>query len=432
MPQPNVHPQLGRPVPALLVWLWTVTALVFGLAFGYALIRAPIALRPDRALLLGAAAAFPLPIALLTLLIAPPHAQVRRMLGEPATSIARHAVSGATALLEASLPVPLGMLAALLVSPEGSDDLLRGGCVVGTAVAGGGLTAIGLLLASTRHIAGGVSAAWKGMTGGGAFGPAETAPLLYAPALGFVIGLIPAALMVAVWAARPALLSPVAAAAVFGFVALVAAGFVMEQFRRLLPVAHAAQLVVEEALATPFAPSEHLAEPPRWMAASGGDPGLHFVARAWVRRFPASLLALVGLVAVAAAVSHAPVPMAVAVLVGLAVGLYASARVLDLERHVPQVTATVSWLAPRASASPDAERRLSARLALPALALVIYPALHGSWLPTLVAGACGVAIGWLVLGVPALRRSVPWASGALLALALLAAAVGPTILGEAR
>jgi len=406
--------------------LLALAALGVGLALGRVLALEAPRLRPDVALRLAALAALPLPLGLLRLLTTPPHAAARRFLGEPAPELLARSLRTALLWLLEGLLIPLGMLAACRLWPDASEDLLRGAALTALALLlAAGLGTAALLLA-LRTVARGPSGLWSSLTGGGAFGPAAAAPLLYAPAFALVAALVPPALLSAVWGAKAALLTPqvlllsLLGAAVLAFV------LALKEIEQARPHLQEALLAVEEAHAMPFAQSDQLPEPPRWLMPGQPNALLHLLARSWMRDRPGSWLTTALLTLLAVVLVRRPAePLALA-LVAASIAAYSFVRVLALERD--PVHAAAFWLG---APPPDLQRavlRLGLGLSLPALSLLALGLLTGSLLAVLLGCLAGLAIGLgcLRLPTPRLRSALPLlclcAAGAAIALASSAGA----------
>ena len=417
--------QLSRSVSGGALAIWGLLALAWGLLAGLALAEALPSTRPDRVVTLAALAAFPTPLWLLGLLSTPPHAACRRTLGQEAVAVLHASVRAALWVIALSVAAPLALAASAVLHPEAAHDLLRGAALVACAATGSGLWALAALAGALDRIARGLQQTWRALAGGGVFGPAETAPLLYAPAFAFVVALLPVALLAAVWGARPTLLAPAMAwgAAVAALVLAAAAAW--RSVRRLQAHAQSALLIVEQAHATPFANTEALPQVPRWMAPfglDGGGPAFGILARSWVRRFPASAVVTGGLAVVAAAAqrgSHGPWVEAAAC---LGIVAYSITRVVDLRRSDPAVHPCTRWLGGSAPAIRIAEGRLGAHLGVPALACLLVALAADLWWPAALGALLGGGLAWPLLRLRGRPLLVSWTGRLLLAAALLIAA----------
>lgn len=409
--------------------LLALAALGAGWLFGHVLAWETPRQRPDVALRLCALAALPLPLALLRLLTTPPNAAVRRLLGEPTSRLLQTSLRAVVAWLGLGLLVPLGVVGSALVHSPCRDDLLRAAAMmtVGVLLAAGLGTAA--LLAALRIIARPASALWTNLSGGGAFGPAEAAPLLYAPAMSLVAAMVPCALLSALWSAKAAWLTPeVLGASSLGAAAL-AALVARREVAEAGPWLQQALLSVEEAHATPFAESQLLPQPPRWLLGGSSDAVLTLLARAWVRARPGSWLATVGLVAVTALLARRPTPPAALCALAAALACYSTVRAVVCEQEAGHAAA--SWLGASAAQLRHALLRLGAGLGLPAVAACVL-ASDGRGVPSVLVGVgCGVALGLTALaavgqGFARLRQRLPIvALGALIAAMAWAAGAMP-------
>ena len=390
--------------------LLALVALGVGWLFGHLLVWESLRQRPDVALRLCALAALPLPLVLLRLLTTPPNAAVRRLLGEPTSRLLHTSLRAVAGWLGLGLLVPLGVLGSALVHPECREDLQRASAMMTVGI----LLAAGLgtagLLAALRIIARPPSALWANLSGGGAFGPAEAAPLLYAPALSLVAAMLPCALLSAVWSVKAAWLSPSTLAASCLGAAALAAVAARREVAATGPWLQQALLSVEEAHATPFAESQQLPQPPRWLLTGSSDAVLTLLARAWVRARPGSWLASAGLVAVTALLARRPTPPAALCALAAALACYSTVRAVVSEQEAAYAAA--GWLGARAGPLRRALLRLGAGLGLPALAAGVLASDGRGVLAALVGVGCGVALGLVALaalpaGLARLRPRLP-------------------------
>lgn len=403
-------PELVRPLPLPLLAGLALLAVALGVADAQVLLGTAISLRSDVALKLAAVAALPLPLGLLGLLTTPRHAALRRMLGESAGSLLDRSLHATRLWTAVALLVPAGMLGA-----SRDLDVVRaaGLAVLVTTLAV--LLGIGLLLAALRVVVASrveANKVWQSLTGGGAFGPAEAAPLLYAPAFALVGALIPAALLSALWGAAPDLLTVPVLAGFTVVTLLIALGFARSQVVATRPLLQDALLAVEAAHATPFASHAPLPEPPAWLTDRTAMPLL--LGRAWTRRFPGSLLTSGLLAALAAWLPPHPGPLR-AGLLAATLALYSAVRAATVRDD--GAFAAAAWL----GATPLQQRqgllRLGTGLALPSLTgllLVLAGAPVLAVLPGLLLGA---ALGLLLL------RSVAYAGLGRVALLLYGASL---------
>jgi hypothetical protein len=405
-------PELVRPQPPALLAGLALLALALGYADAQVLLATGLSLRSDVALKLAAVAALPLPLGLLGLLTTPRHAALRRMLGESAGALLDRSLGSARLWTGLALLVPVGMLAA-----SRDPDVVRAAGLSLLVTTLAVLLGVGLLLAALRVVVASrieANKVWQSLTGGGAFGPAEAAPLLYAPAFALVGALVPAALLSALWGAAPDLLTlPVLAT--FTIVTLaIALGFARAQVHATRPLLQDALLAVEAAHATPFASHAPLPEPPGWLTAGDRSAMAQWLGRAWTRRFPGSLLTSGLLAALAAWLPPHPGPIRAAVLAAT-LALYGAVRAATLRDDGAFAAAT--WLGATPGQLHAGMLRLGLGLALPSLTgllLVLAGAPILAILPGLLLGA---ALGLLLL------RSLPHAGLSRLALLTFGAAL---------
>ncbi len=413
---PHAPAELVRPLhPALLAGL-ALVALALGLADAQVIASTHASLRSDIALKLAAVAALPLPLVLLGLLTTPRHAVLRRMLGEPAEALLHQALRHAALWTAVAWLVPAGMLLA-----SRDLDVMR---AAGLAVLGIGLASslgVALLLAALRSIAaaaarhGEAGKLWQSLAGGGAFGPAEAAPLLYAPAFALVGAMVPPALLSAFWGAAPDLLT-VPALAIFSTVTLaMALGFARVQVRATRPILQDALLAVEAVHATPFAHNVPLPEPPTWLTQGQPDGALQLLARAWTRRWPGSLLASGLLAALAAWLPPRSDPWRVALLAA-SLALYSTVRAAAVQDDGAYGAA--AWLGADPRKLRQALTKLGIGLSLPSLAGLLLVAAGAPVLAVLAGLAVGTFLGLLLLHLrpwPQLWRVALLTYGAALA-----------------
>jgi len=366
-----VSSALVRPLPRGLVPVLGVLALGFAFGAMRLLANAESAVRPDLALKLTFVAALPLPLGLLGLLTTPPHAGVRRMLGESAPAQLDRSLRSVGLWLGLALLVPAGVAAmgyGHTATSEASHDFARASAVM----ASGLLLTAGLgvagLLAALDVVGRGGNAVWSAVSGGGAFGPAQAAPLLYAPALALIAALVPPALFCAVWGAKASLASLDLGLGLVVFSAVAAGLAARRQVRAVRPRLQDALLATEEAHAVRFAESRHLPEPPAWLRWSPAPAHARFLARSWVRQAPAVWLGPVVLVGLAWLLAPRPAPWPV-LLLGATLAGRSGARVLELERGA--TVAALSWLGTSAPAVTKSLRMLAFALTWPALLLFV-------------------------------------------------------------
>jgi hypothetical protein len=389
--------------------------LAGGLGGGQAkfLAAADPALVPDLAFKLSAATALPLPLAALAWLSQPPHAALRRQLGE--TDRARLGRSRRT-LGGLALVVLLAPLGLALAWP--TDAGLRAALLSATAVlttASLSVVAVLLALQAMARQQGALAA----LTGGGAFGPAAAAPLLYAPAFGLVAAMVPVAVLSALWAAAPDVATvPVLAGALL-LAALSGGAAVIRHSQQSVPLLAAAWLAVEQAHATPWRDDAPLPQPGPGLRGIRSPLG-HLLALAWVRRWPGSAWASTGLALLGLWWTQQGRPSWWWLWSTGAAALYGVLRAGAVERE--GALAAAAWLGARRRADQRALARLGLGLAWPSLALLLAALWHReAWPWIAIAVVVGSAVGALLLGrSPARWR--PWLG--LLALVLWLAAMG--------
>ena len=431
-----------------------ILAAGLGYALASALTNTSHGGRPDLALRFAFLVALPLPVALLGHLTTPRHAAVRRLLGETAGGMLGRALRQVGLWLAVGLVVPavIGLEALATYDDRDAEDLGRAAAMLSVAlVLATGLGVAGLL-AALRLMAGGRHAGWAAISGGGAFGPVQAAPLLYAPAFSLVAALVPPAVLAAAWGAKASLLSLAVGVEAFVAAVVIAAWTVRAQVQGVQALLQHGMLAVEQAHATRFAESTFLPEPSGWLLFGNPSAAHRFLARAWSRRHPAPWLAPFGLVALALALlsgqpaeelwrcdlyvnrggDGAP-PFFGLTLIDLAtpalaaaVAAYSALRVEAMAHGVE--AATAAWLGATPATWRQAVGRLALGLSVPALALAGLAAMRGTWLPTLGGAAVGFA-GGLVLAraplSPNVARLLP-----RLALAGFGAALAATIVAK--
>lgn len=396
----------------------TVAALV-GVGGGSALRQLPIEHASDFALRLAAVCALPLPLVVLALVTTPRHQETRLWLGESAEAIVAQGVRAALQVLLASLAAPLALA---VVVADARVELRTAVWMVAVAQCGAWLAAVLAVVAALRSMAAGRGLP-EALAGGGAFGPAEAAPLLYAPALGLVAGVVPVAVWAAYWGARTGevLVPPLWLALALPVVARVLALRAVRQADRELYSGLRAAL---QAHATRFAQALVLPPIAGWLApAAARGPVGAWLALAFGRHFALAPVVTVTAVAVAALaeVQSGVAAAALAAAVALAAGQRAVA--------VDELTATAAarWLGAPAHEVRSARAGLAATLLVPAVAVVSLAALGSPWLPLVaglgVGGAAAVVLAW---HSEALGRGAAWSGYAAWAtIAVLVAGGGP-------
>ncbi len=422
---PAAPPALVQPIAPRWLAAVAVAAVGAGLWLGQSVATAPQIKQSDVAFRLAALAALPLPAILLQWLSLPVQGPARRWMGEAAGAQVDRTLAFSWRALLAALAFPLGLALAALGSPQGApahDAILKAALLSGLAqVLAHGLGAMALLMA-LGAMAGSTKDLWQTMSGGGAFGPAQAAPLLYAPAAALVAALVPVAALSAVWGARAELLSvPMLGAAVV--LAALAMGQSVRAVRRAVaPLLHTALLQVEAAHQTPFAEQQILPQPPGWLTWTAAQhPAARWLSLAWGRQRPTSLASTAGL-AVLGAVWATPqaLPAALAGL-GAAIGLYSAVRAAILDSEAALQCA--HWLGASPTQLRAGQQKLAVALAAPALLAGL-----AGWVAA-VGAVAGAGLGWLLLRWSLPRWPIPrdrtvWPRLALLAYGAALAAVG--------
>ena len=408
----QARPLLARPAGMAV-------AVVLGLALGLAAVNLPAAHLPEASLRLAALLVAALPLLLLADLSTPPLWQVRSWMGESGPA----AVAQACRDLVPSLvmgQVAAVVAGAVLAGGGGSrgDALILAGVLAVSAAATVGLAG-GAILLALRVVAAGGNAAWSAVSGGANFGPQATAPLLYAPGLGWVAGLVPAAVLSAVWSARPALLTADVLVAVDLVVLFLAKWLLRQAEMQLAPAATRALQQTADAHALPFAVAQVVPESPAWLGARSSWVALVYArwhAAPWLG--PLVLAAALGL-----GLPAVPNPWALAVLLVFAAA-WSPLRALTHAEEVEDQTAQWLGAAPRQLAHE--RQMLATRLAPGSLLLT------GVWLVVDVSPAVWLAIvlgsltGWWLCGSGPSRR---WLPTAALGLTLAMLAIQPLLTG---
>lgn len=362
-------------------------ALLAGALAGLGLLATPASMRADRALVLTGLLAVPAPLLVLLWLPSPPGAPLRRALGE--TTAARLAATRRLLLrgLLAMLGLPFGAGLVALWRPEAAADLQRFALCTLLGGAGGWLGATATCGWALASIGASRTDRFEKLAGGGVYGPALVAPMIYAPAVGYVLGMMPVGLLVAVWGGlkEPPSWSVLAQGATPALAAF--AWLAHRSLAGLEPHVGRAWLRMEEALATPFAYDRSRPEPPSWLVGSAALPRM--LGRAWVRRHPLPIAAPVVQALLLGALLPAGSGSAAFALVGVAVGVVAATRGASLTAHEPALAAAAALAGATSGTFAAAQQRLDAGLTAPALLGAAVLAWQGSWW----AGPAGVALG---------------------------------------
>ena len=415
---PPAAPQtLTEPLP--LRWLLILAAvdLLAGLWLAQLVQAAAPARHSDAALRVAALAALPLPAVLLQWLTLPVHGPARRWMGESAEQTVGRTLAFARRALPVALAIPLGVALAAIPAGDLQQPLIKAALLAALAqVLAYGLGAMALLLALGAMASGGKDL-WQLLAGGGAFGPAQAAPLLYAPAGALVAALVPVAMLSAVWGARADLLGvPLLLGLLVAAALAVHRGLAGVQ-RSLGPQLHSGLLRVEEAHSAPFAEQLLLPPTPTWLAWSArGDSAALWLSLAWGRQRPTSLAATLGLVALGA-LWAAPQASAWALgALGAAIGLYSALRTVVIDTE-PALHAAL-WLGADPGQLRQGQRQLAIALAAPAIAAAV-----AGW-PAALGALVGAAGGWLLLHWRNGGERIVWSRLALLLYGAALAAVG--------
>lgn len=415
LPPASLHHLLPR-------WLFLPAALVFaglGVGMARAVLHAPEDQVADLTLRLAALLTVPVPPLLLQLLTTPPHAATRRMLGEPATAVVAASQREALRWLATLACTPLAVAVTALALD--SSLLLHVAATLSATLPLVAALSFAAMLHGLRLMAGGRQAGWAAVGGGGAFGPAEGAPLLYLPAFALIAGLTPVALLAAVWNARPEWLTTT----VWQFLPVVglllAVRIAASATRDARPHLHAGLRAAEAAHASRFAQADGLSEPPSWLTLGAPDAPLAFLARAWHRRWPLSGPATIALsVVVAALVPLSSAPSWALFLLGGGFGAIAHSRTLAL--HAEPAWRASQWLGLPTVTRRAASQRLSLGLSLPALSLALLLLWYGAG-PGLLGLAVGTAIAAAWRGSPLWPHRTAWL---IFTIGLIASVVGAT------
>ncbi len=363
-------------------------ALLAGSLRGLSPVRAA-----DIAFRLAALAALALPALQLQMLTTPKNGATRRWLGEASSQQVHAALADSAKVLLATLAGPLAMAAALSGSGESPHLAVLVACGQVGAWAGSAaalLVALGMVGGERRQ-------AFELLSGGGVFGPAEAAPLLYAPALGLLLGLVPAALLSAWLGARPAQDPWAASALIFAITAVLGGALVRRAWAHTVTGLHAGLRAVELAHATPFAQGQLLPELPPWL---DWPPVQDAVERwhllGWSRQHPASHVAVALLVGLAAVAARDDLALVNWLGVGLGIGWYASARTGELADS--EVASAGAWLGAAGRDDLAVARRLALQLGGQALLTIGLSTVASPFWAPLAGSLVGIGLGWALAG----------------------------------
>lgn len=363
----------------------------------------------DAALRWAALVSLPIPPLLLALMTTPRGRETRSWLGLPASAELHRGVLGGFGVFAALA----GCSAMVAASPQA--DLAAAGWLAFAAQCSVFAATVSVITAALKRMALGAPVP-EALTGGGAFGPAAAAPLLYAPALGWLLGMLPVAVAAAAWGGRGL---PHAMPSLAWVVPILAATAWLAKLtlRAATPWAYAGLRAVAEAHAVRFAESRLLPAVPTWLALwAGNNPAVRWQLLAIWRQRPAGVVG--SLAAAALAGMAAPAAAWAAGIVGAAVALPAGFFAAQLAEH--QAEACAFWLGARPSALGGGRSRAAFALAVGPAAVAAVAALLGGGAAWAV--AAGGAAGALAGAGWAARRPVRWRAraGATAAAALLA------------
>ncbi len=413
---PLLLPNLPRGLPVLAVLLPLLTALFLAPA----LRQLPPAQIPDLALRLAVLLTLPLPLLVLQLLTTPPLLGTRRLLGEPATQVMRSSLREVALWTGLLLTAPLAL--ALVGLARQAPVLMHVAAVLAGVVPLTAGLAVAAMLHGLRLMARGRHAAWTAVSGGGAFGPAESAPLLYLPAFALVGALVPVAFLAAVWNARPEWLTPTVWSLLPVVGLLLGLRAAVTGWRHTRAHLHAGLRAVEQAHATRFAQADGLAEPPIWLTLGKPTESQKFLARSWHRRWPLAGIATVALAVVALLLVRTDPPRWSVVLT--AAGLTGAAQLRVLALRAEPAWQAGQWLGETAERQRAVLLRLALGLALPSASLTILLAWRGLGAAAALGQCLGAGVATALVRTG--RSSASWARGAWLifAVGLAAAATG--------
>lgn len=328
--------------------------LGLGWLVGAALAHTRVDAITDLTLRTAAAFAVVWPVVLLDRMTTPEHWPTRVWLGDTASAAVTQGVRQSFAWLVAGLMAPLG------VSLH-TDGLPWHG----PAAAAVALAMVGVWLASVHALLGALRAIGRGqripdaLAGGGTFGPADAAQLIYAPAQGFVVGMAPVVVLTAWWGAR-GLALPLPTWVLLVGLALGSGWLAGALVRSAGPQLYGGLRAVQVAHATRFATAQLLPALPPWLgfAAQAGAAG-RWLGLAFSRHFPLSPIVLGALAVVVAAVGPLwPLDLAI---VAAAIAYLGATRRLALRAQ--EAWTSARWMGVGAGALAAGERRIGATLA---------------------------------------------------------------------
>ncbi|MSP91691.1 MAG: hypothetical protein EXR79_07790 [Myxococcales bacterium] len=415
------------PIVRAVEWRWRIGAGaacalaggIGGLAWGHVV---PAGEAPEVALRLAFALGLPWPLVLLGSMTRPTQRQARSLLGQPAGAQIADGVGRAGQWLGVALVAPAALgavcllqgevtgLAALCVGPLNGaappalalPAMLAAGMVGAFAL---GVAAIASALAAMGR---GVAPAWATVAGGGAFGPATAAPLLYAPAAAQIAALLPIGMLAALWQAWSGLVSQQVLAGLAIGVCAAEVGVAAGAWRRARPWLHAGLVAVDEAHAVRFLTHEDRSPAPAWLVPRRASAGAHWFAMAWHRAAPDPLLITLGSVGGVALLLGSDAHAGAAAAGAGVIATHAGGRAI---RALP-AWPPARWLGLAPTQAGLAMSSLAWRLVLPAATLVGLAGLTGHWLAVVLGTAAGSVGGVIAVRMQteATLRACPPAS----------------------
>lgn len=393
-PKPAAPPrQLSGALPVWLLLALATASAVLGALLANSLIGLQPVRAADVAFRLAALAALALPALQLQMLTTPKHGPTRRWLGEASSQQVRSALADSAKILLATLAGPLGLALALAQGGESPHLAL----LVASGQVGAWAGSAAALLVALGMVGGERRQAFELLSGGGVFGPAEAAPLLYAPALGLLLGLVPAALLSAWLGARPSQGPWPVSAAILAATAVLGAVLVRRAWAATVAGMHAGLRAVELAHATPFAQGQLLPELPPWLDWPPVRDALErWYLLGWSRQHPASHIAVALLVGLAAVAARDDLTALNWLGVGLGIGWYAAARTGELADS--EVATVADWLGEGRHGARPAARRLALQLGGQALLTFGLASVATPFWAPLAGSLSGIALGWVLAG----------------------------------
>ena len=237
----------------------------------------------DLALRLLALCSLPIPLWTLDFLTTPRDWATQRLLGQSARLAVQAGMRRAVRWTGVLLLIPAGIGAVGLVEVVPDLTQLALWLAAGIVLVQG--AALAALLVGLRLLGDPTWRLTPALGGGGAFGPAESAPLLYLPAGAWVAGQVLPLAWLAVWTEHPERLTTQLWLALPCVALGVAWLAVRAQWQQAAPHVHAGLRTAELAHATRFLHNDGLMPPPTWVAV-WRRPGTEFVLTAWYRTWP--------------------------------------------------------------------------------------------------------------------------------------------------